>query len=172
MRSWKTDALVQAVVGPGPGKKSQEEEKNAYKAKKQRVSNFLDRVYYECHNLGREPKDRALNFVVTTVLNEEVGRDIRALVEVGCNIKVAAQGQNTNNEDQIKKEMALDTIKVERSPIGRPGSDCWDVKLIFFYPHRKSQSAKKVYQFTVDVTDFVPVLVGPMRSWPISANSV
>jgi len=61
--------------------------------------------------------------------------------------------------------MALDTIEVERSPLGRPDSDCWDVKIHFFYPERQVQTVRKVFRFTVDVSDVVPVTVGPTRSW-------
>ena len=61
--------------------------------------------------------------------------------------------------------MELDTIEVERSPICRPDSDCWDVKIYFFYPERQVQTVRKVCRFTVDVSDVVPVTVGPMRSW-------
>jgi hypothetical protein len=61
--------------------------------------------------------------------------------------------------------MELDAIEVERSPICRLDSDCWDVKIHFFYPERQVQTVRKVYRFTVDVSDLVPVTVGPMRSW-------
>ena len=37
-------------------------------------------------------------------------------------------------KDAIKEGMGLDTIEVERSPICRLDSDCWDVKLTFFDP--------------------------------------
>jgi hypothetical protein len=61
--------------------------------------------------------------------------------------------------------MELDTIETERSPICRPDSDCWDVKLTFFDPERVFQRARKTHRFTVDVSDVVPVTVGPVRSW-------
>jgi hypothetical protein len=61
--------------------------------------------------------------------------------------------------------MALDTIEVERSPICRQDSDCWDVKLIFFNPEKQFEVARKVFRFTVDVSDVVPVLVGDVRQW-------
>ncbi len=61
--------------------------------------------------------------------------------------------------------MDLDSIAVERSSICRPESDCWHVKLFFFFPDRQVQTVRKVYRFTVDVSDVVPVTVGPVRSW-------
>ena len=61
--------------------------------------------------------------------------------------------------------MDLESIEVEHSPVCRPGSDCWDVKLHFFFPARQVQTVRKVYRFTVDVSDVVPVTVGPVRSW-------
>src|SRR5690348_13633447 len=35
----------------------------------------------------------------------------------------------------------------------------------FFYPERQVQTVRQVYRLTVDVSDVVPVTVGPMRSW-------
>jgi hypothetical protein len=61
--------------------------------------------------------------------------------------------------------MELDRVNVAPSPIGRPGSDCWDVEVYFFYPERPVQTVRKVYRFTVDVSDTVPVTVGATRSW-------
>jgi hypothetical protein len=43
-------------------------------------------------------------------------------------------------------------------------SDCWDVKLKFFDPEN-SRRAKKIYRFTIDVSDTVPVTLGEVRSW-------
>ncbi len=63
--------------------------------------------------------------------------------------------------------MELDSIDVERSQLCRPDSDCWDVKLTFFYPERPVQTLRKVYRFTVDVSDVVPVMVSPVRSWSV-----
>jgi hypothetical protein len=60
--------------------------------------------------------------------------------------------------------MALDSITVEKSPFCRMDSDCWDVKLIFFDPEN-SNRAQKVYRFTIDVSDVLPVTLGAVRSW-------
>ena len=68
-------------------------------------------------------------------------------------------------ESALKDGLDLDTIEVERSPICRPESDCWDVKLTFFNPSKVFEQARKVYRFTVDVSDVVPVTVGSVRSW-------
>ncbi len=67
----------------------------------------------------------------------------------------------------LKDGMKLDAIDVERSPICRPESDCWDVKLTFFDPARRLEQARVVYRFTVDVSDVVPVTVGPVRHWHV-----
>ena len=65
----------------------------------------------------------------------------------------------------MRGDMALYTIEVERSPICRPDSDCWHVKLFFFFPARQVQTVRKIYRFAVDVSDVVPVTVGPVISW-------
>src|SRR5262249_34110908 len=106
------------------------------------VHNFLDRVYFELRNLGQTPQERAINFAATDAFNIE---------------KVY--------ERAVKEDMDLDTIEVERSPVCRPESDCWGVKLMFFFPGRRVQTVRRAYRFTVDVSDVVPVTVGPVRSW-------
>lgn len=70
-------------------------------------------------------------------------------------------------EQAIREKLTLDRIETERSPVCRPGSDCWDVKLTFFDPANRLTVARKVYRFTVDVSDVVPVTVGKIRSWSV-----
>jgi cyanobactin maturation PatA/PatG family protease len=108
------------------------------------VTQFLDRVYYGFRNLGLTPQDRALNFAATNAFNAA---------------KVF--------ESAVKDGMQLDAVETERSPVCRPESDCWDVKLVFFDPENQTQRARMVYRFTVDVSDINPVMVGPVRSWPV-----
>lgn len=110
--------------------------------KVQGVANFLRRVYDELRNLGMMPQERALNYAATNAF--QVTGVFKEALEEG---------------------MDLDTIEVERSPLCRPDSECWDVKLTFFNPKKVFEQARKVYRFTVDVSDVVPVMVGPVRSW-------
>ncbi len=140
MYSWTTRALVEAAVGLKAKEKEGKHEKIA--DKHQAVTNFLERVYYELRNPGRESKERAINFAATNAFEVE---------------KVY--------ERAIQEEMELDTIEVEASPLSPPGTDCWDVKLSFFFPQRQVQTVRRIYRFTVDVADVVPVTVGTMRSW-------
>ena len=53
---------------------------------------------------------------------------------------------------------------VEKSHFCRLDSDCWDVKLKFFDPEN-SRRAKKLFRFTIDVSDIIPVTLGEVRSW-------
>jgi len=108
----------------------------------QGVANFLERVYYELRNLGITPQQRAINYAATNAFNVE-------------RIFEAA----------LREEMDLDSIEVEPSPLCRPGSECWDVKLTFFNPRRVFEQARKCYRFTIDVSDMCPVSVGRARSW-------
>jgi cyanobactin maturation PatA/PatG family protease len=140
--SWNTTALVEAVCGTPPPAQASQREKDEYAQKVQAVANFLRRVYDELRNLGVTSQERAINYAATNAF--QIGEVFR---------------------DAIREEMDLDTIEVERSPICRPSSDCWDVKLTFFNPRRVFEQARKVYRFTVDVSDVVPVMVGPVRSW-------
>jgi cyanobactin maturation PatA/PatG family protease len=108
------------------------------------VRNFLLRAYFELRNLGLTPRERAINYSATNAM----------LVS-----KVFDQA--------LSEKMELDTIEAECSPICRPDSDCWDVKLTFFDPEKVFERARKVYRFTVDVSDTVPVMVGEVRSWSV-----
>lgn len=103
--------------------------------------NFLERVYHELRNLGLTSQDRALNYAATNAFNIS-------------GIFASA----------LETKMELDTIEVERSPICRPDSDCWDVKLLFFDPENVLRS-RRAHRFTVDVSDICPVMVGRLRSW-------
>jgi cyanobactin maturation PatA/PatG family protease len=142
MYSWTTEALVEAVVGGPSSSPDGVDEGAGDDGKAEAVREFLQKVYHELRNLGVTAEERAVNYAATNALQVE---------------KIF--------ESAIKESMALDTIEVERSPLGRPDSDCWDVKIHFFYPRRQVQTVRKVYRFTVDVSDVVPVTVGPTRSW-------
>ena len=138
MYSWTTEALVDRVVQASGG----EAEDDRRGAVRLGVTNFLERVYYELRNTGRNPHDRAINFAATNAF--EVERVY---------------------EQAISEEMELDTIDVEPSAISPPGTNCWDVKLVFFFPGRPETTIRRQYRFTIDVSDVVPATVGPMRSW-------
>ncbi|MBQ4797523.1 peptidase S8, partial [Pectobacterium versatile] len=59
----------------------------------------------------------------------------------------------------------LNKIGAERSPVSRPESDCWDVVLEFFNPKERLTAARKLYRYTIDVSDVMPVTIGTLRSW-------
>ncbi len=109
------------------------------------IANFLDRVSYEIGNLGTSPRDRALNFAATNAFQVE-----RVF------------------ESAYHKDLKLDAIAVEPSPICRPDSDCWDVKLTFFNPKQRLEQAREVYRFTIDVSDVIPVTLGKVRHWHVN----
>ena len=105
------------------------------------LRSFLNRVYYDLRNLGQTSQDRALNFAATNAFQ-------------------AAQTFST----AVAAGMELDSIAVTKSPFCRMDSDCWDVQLKFFDPEN-NRRAKKVFRFTIDVSDFIPVTLGEVRSW-------
>jgi cyanobactin maturation PatA/PatG family protease len=141
MYSWATAALVEAVSGKPPAQSAKTQEQEAYVQRADSVTNFLERVYHELRNLGVTPQERAMNYAAANVANAK-------------NIF----------ESALKKKLELHSIEVVPSPICRPGSECWDVKLSFFDPENMLR-AKSVYRFTVDVSDVCPVMVGQVRSW-------
>jgi hypothetical protein len=141
LASWNTKALEEKVIGAPPPEDASQEAKHRHEEERRAVGNYLERVYHELRNLGLTPQERALNHAATNAFTP--ARIFEAT---------------------LKDKMELDTIRVSRSPLCRPGSDCWDIELYFFYPERV-QYVRKVYRFTVDVSDIVPVTVGPTRSW-------
>ncbi len=108
---------------------------------RQFLDNFLNRIYNDFQNLGQISRDRALNFAATNVYQ---------LAQVFI--------------EAVKQDMELDSIEMEKSPFSRPDSDCWSVKLKFFDPEN-NRRAKKLFRYTIDVNDIMPVTLGQVRSW-------
>ena len=144
MYSWTTKALVNAIVGAAPAADAPADAKEKHAHKHTGLRNFLDRVYHGLRNLGVMPADRAVNFAATNAYS------VDKIFEA---------------ELKEKERVDLESINVVRSPICRLDSDCWDIEVYFFYPERQVQTVRKVYRFTVDVSDVVPVTIGPVRSW-------
>ncbi|MGH7998871.1 MAG: hypothetical protein ACREPR_05440 [Brasilonema sp.] len=138
MYSWSVAALIEELRQAYPAGPSEEEYRN-------KIREYLERIYYEFRNLGVTPQERALNFSATSAYQ------IADVMSTGTNA-----------------DIGLDTITVEKSPICRPESDCYDVKLQFFNL-QDSRRAGKVFRFTVDVSDVIPVTVGSVRSWSIAS---
>ncbi|MEM9556812.1 MAG: PatA/PatG family cyanobactin maturation protease [Acidobacteriota bacterium] len=108
------------------------------------VRKFLLRIYDELRNLGVSAEDRAKNFAAT-------------------NAYQARQAFKWAEKNKYK----LDKISTSRSPICRRNSDCWDIKLIFFYPKDVYGRAREVFEYTIDVSDLIPVQVGELRQYSI-----
>lgn len=142
--NWTIGALVSKVMGKRPDEKAAKADRDAYNKKEEGITNFLQRVYSEIRNLGLEPRDRALNFAATNAFQLE-----RVFTQV------ATAG------------LQLDQIDVEKSPICRLDSECWDVVLYFFNPMNVLGEARRAYRFTIDVSDVVPVLIGDIREWAV-----
>ncbi len=134
MCSWSVDALLNAVVEPSTPTGDRE-------GLRERIREVLDRIYYDYRNLGVTPQERALNYAATNAFQLSV-----------------AISQATLND------RVMETIEVVKSPIGRPDSDCYDVKLRFVDPENLQRS-RTVKRFTIDVSDVMPVTIGQMRSW-------
>jgi cyanobactin maturation PatA/PatG family protease len=134
---WKINNLVNAAFAQVQVAEGEANEE----AMRRTLDSFLNRIYYDLRNLGTTSQDRALNFAVTN----------------------AFQAAATFSE-AVAEGMELDSITVEKSPFCRLDSDCWDVKLKFFDPEN-SRRAKKIFRFTIDVSDLIPVTLGEVKSW-------
>ncbi len=135
MFSWSVNALLNAVIEPTTPEEDRPRLRN-------QIREVLDRIYYDYRNLGITPQERALNYAATNAfqLSEAISRA-------------------TLVNDQV-----IELIEVVKSPICRPDSDCYDVKLRFFDPENLQRS-RTIKRFTIDVSDVIPVTVGRMRSW-------
>ncbi|GET40930.1 S8 family peptidase [Microseira wollei] len=134
---WKVNNLVNAAIQTVQATATDAQEE----AIRRTLSSFLNRIYYDLRNLGTTSQDRALNFAATNAFQAA-----------------------TTFATAVAEGMELDSITVEKSPFCRMDSDCWDVKLKFFDPEN-SRRAKKVFRFTIDVSDLIPVTLGEVRSW-------
>ena len=138
MYSWATKPLVEHVLGAMPTAAA---ERATYERQSAGLANYLDRVYYDLRNLGITGEERALNYSATNA------------VQIATVVRSATRDQ-----------LDLDGIAVRKSPVCRPDSDCYDVELSFFDPGN-TNVANRVFRFTVDVSDVIPVTVGPVRNW-------
>jgi len=137
MYGWKINSLVNAALeAVGTDREGGNDGQM-----RRTLSSFLNRIYYDLRNLGQTSQDRALNFAATN----------------------AFQAAQTFGE-AVGAGMELDSINVQKSPFCRVDSDCWDVQLKFFDPENHLR-AKKVFRFTIDVSDLIPVTLGEVRSW-------
>ncbi len=135
MYSWSISALVQSVMD------RRTETDMTAEGLSSKIEGYLNRIYYDYRNLGITPQERALNFSATNAF------------QAGVAIATAEA-----------RRRVLDSISVEKSPICRPDSDCYDVKLSFFDPEN-NQRSNQVFRFTIDVSDVIPVTIGPIRFW-------
>ncbi|TVP61688.1 MAG: PatA/PatG family cyanobactin maturation protease [Nodularia sp. (in: Bacteria)] len=139
MYSWSVSALVQSVTRMTTLAAGVTRE-----VLSNRIEEYLSRIYYDYRNLGVTPQERALNFSATNAF------------------QTSAAIAGATGEQRV-----LQDISVEKSPICRPDSDCYDVKLSFSDPEN-NQRSNKVYRFTIDVSDVIPVTIGQVRSWTVS----
>ncbi|BAY66533.1 peptidase S8/S53 [Calothrix brevissima NIES-22] len=136
---WQVNALVEAAINTVTPGASEPDNVRMRRS----LKSFLHRIYYDLRNLGHLDRDRALNFAATN----------------------AFQAASTFAE-AINSGMELDSIEIEKSPFCRLNSNCWDVMLKFF-DSENSRRAKKVYRFTIDVANLIPVTLGAVRSWSV-----
>ena len=154
MFRWNTTALtnlvLQSVRETEPSLSADDEQ-----VARTFVRNFLDKVYFQLRNLGQSSPDRALNFSATNAF--QVGGVIAQA------INPSAAGLVPTPKDH-KAFYTLDAISVSKSPFCRYDSDCYDVHMSFFDPVNVLQ-ARLVFQFTIDVSDEMPVTLGTVHSW-------
>jgi PatG C-terminal/Subtilase family len=158
--AWNTQQLTDAVIEAIKAKLASQEppqELSEDDARNARifVRNFLDKLYHQFRNLGQTSPDRALNFSATNAF-QATDTIVSAIDPVTAGLIPAPKDR--------KGFYTLDTVSVSKSPYCRFDSDCWDVQLVFFDPVNVLQ-ARLVFQFTLDVSDQMPVTLGPVHQW-------
>ncbi|NEP57037.1 MAG: PatA/PatG family cyanobactin maturation protease [Symploca sp. SIO2G7] len=143
MYGWRINQLIQAAIDQALGATDEEVDEEKIR---ESLKFFLNRVYYDFRNLGDTSQDRALNFAATNAFQA---------TQVFVDALKPEEGGGSYQ---------LSNIAVERSPFCRMDSDCWDVKMVFFNPIN-DRAAKKVFRFTIDVSDVIPVTMGEFRTW-------
>jgi hypothetical protein len=158
--AWSTEQLTDAVIEAIKAKQAAQDPPQELSADDERnartfVRNFLNKLYYQLRNLGRTSPDRALNFSATNAF-QAADTIVSAIDPVTAGLIPAPKDR--------KGFYTLDTVSVTKSPHCRFDSDCWDVQLTFFDPVNVLQ-AGLVFQFTLDVSDEMPVTLGPVHQW-------
>ncbi|QVL33731.1 S8 family serine peptidase [Telmatocola sphagniphila] len=149
MFSWNTESLIRRLENV-----LSEENRAA-------IRHYFRRSAKLLKNLGVQAEHRALNFALTNAYTHIYAADAK---------RAGNQGYNSGYS-LPEPIMDLETVHVSRSQISAPGTECWDVEIAFFYPHvLNSEQARhipdrKIYQFKVDVSDVVPVMIGEIHSW-------
>ncbi len=142
MFTWSTTALVNALAAMSTAGVANDPGKEGAFNPLDGLRTFLSRIYEEMRNVGLAPQDRALNYAATNAYQAN-------------EIFVKLRGRNIH----------IEKFEVVRSPVMRPDSDCWDVKMTFFNPADVSSTPREVYFYTIDVSDVVPVAIGKPRHW-------
>lgn len=152
LSTWNETALLDAVTAPVMESEPSTDEGNL----RLLLRNFLDKVYFELRNLGQSPPDRALNYAATNAFTFGSGVALQ---------QALLSAQRLPGPSNI---YTLDTISVTKSPYCRPDSICYDVQVRFFDPEN-DRRARSVYQWTIDVSDEMPVSLAPTHQFFIAA---
>ncbi|NER00127.1 MAG: peptidase S8, partial [Cyanothece sp. SIO2G6] len=145
MYGWRVNQLIQAAIDQAYSAADENSEVDEEKLRES-LKFFLNRVYYDFRNLGDTSQNRALNFAATNAFQA---------TQVFVDALKPEEGGGFYQ---------LSNIAIERSPFCRVDSDCWDVKMVFFNPIN-DRAAKKIFRFTIDVSDIIPVTMGEVRTW-------
>lgn len=140
LESWNTEDILSRAYGDIDDDQERQQ-------LLQELEVFLRRIYYSLRNKGLEPTERAINFAATQafVLGSE-------------------QFQSVFKETR-ELGLVFDSITVEKSDMSPHGADCWDVDLIFFRPTDQAGTAKRLYRFTIDIADVLPVTINEDQKW-------
>ena len=142
--SWNVNILIDTAIRASGLDTNNEDDAESIDRLRTGLREFLNRLYFDLRNLGQTSQERALNYSATNAFQAA-----QVFAEAGS------------------RGLQLDTINVEPSPFCRMDSDCWDVRLTFFDPDNNLR-ARRVFRFTIDVSDIMPVTIGDVRSWSIS----
>ena len=105
---------------------------------------ILDKFYSEYSNVGVRSQDRAINYAASNTI------ELTKMIQ--------AAGGNEGGR------IFFDNIGFEPSASCRPGSECCVVKINFFVPD-ETEKSRRIFRFTIDVSDLDPVSRGDGKDW-------
>jgi hypothetical protein len=145
MWSWNSHALAKVAVGNRPASSAETAVKKKFDQKAESIRRFLEYAYIECTNAGRTSRDRAINYCLANLV--EITRVF---------------------ESALRDGMEFERIDARPSTTRLHAYDDWDVMLRFVYSQKRKHHMRRIYCFTVDVSDVIPVTIDSLREWSTS----
>jgi hypothetical protein len=152
--SWSLAKLIELILLHQPEMQDANVARQVLEELQRKLTSLLQHFDRRVRNSGVSSADRALNYAATQ-LQEIFAENANELVTI----------ELPSGERPKVKVFELDEIALPtHNQVGPPGSDCWEVEIAFFDPENTNAARVMVAQ-TIDVSDVVPHLVEPAKTY-------